>query len=171
MINYQSTPDYYRDYIEHGWFSDTTKKAHKYIDKYMNKAGKWVYVYKTKAKTAMNNYKQEKEEKTKRKQLKNWIEKGVYKSYKKRKTKIANARQNVYEEASKNPKVAYARRKKQVSQARQNAKEKWEQYAKNARSSYNDRKAYVRDSRGRTRHNNALKKQGYVYYNGKKVYK
>lgn len=36
---YQSTPDYYNDFISHA--------NHKYIDKYMGKNGKWVYVYKT----------------------------------------------------------------------------------------------------------------------------
>ena len=44
MIQYQSTPDYYRDYIEHG----LVQRAHKYIDKYM-KNGKWIYRYKSKA--------------------------------------------------------------------------------------------------------------------------
>lgn len=164
MQQYQSTPDYYRDYIEHGWLSDTAKKAHKYIDKYLSKAGNWVYVYKTKADAAIDNYRRER-------QKKNWREKGVYKSYKKRKAKVAQARQNAYEANSRNPKVAYGRRKTQASQARQNARDAWNQHTINAQNSYKDRKAYVRDSRGRTRHNNALKKQGYVYYKGKKLYK
>lgn len=34
---YQSTPDYYNDFIAH--------KDHKYIDKYRNASGRWVYVY------------------------------------------------------------------------------------------------------------------------------
>lgn len=42
---YQSTPDYYRDYIEHGWLRDQAAKAHKYIKRWRNKAGKWVYQY------------------------------------------------------------------------------------------------------------------------------
>ena len=48
MIQYQSTPDYYREYIEHGWAQNAANKAHKYIDKYM-KNGKWIYRYKSKA--------------------------------------------------------------------------------------------------------------------------
>ena len=171
MIQYQSTPDYYRDYIEHGWFSDTAKKAHKYIDKYMSKAGKWVYIYKKKAKDSIENYKKEREENLKKKQKSDWINKGVHKSYKKRKDKVKQARYNAYERASKNPKVAYSTRKKQVAKARQNAKEKWEENATRAKNAYIDRMHYIKDSRGRTRHNYALKKQGYVYYKGKKLYK
>ena len=34
---YQSTPDYYNDFVSHA--------NHKYINKYMGKNGKWVYVY------------------------------------------------------------------------------------------------------------------------------
>ena len=34
---YQSTPDYYNDFIAH--------KDHKYINKYRNASGRWVYVY------------------------------------------------------------------------------------------------------------------------------
>lgn len=46
MQTYQSTPDYYRDYIEHGWLKDQAAKVHKYIKRWRNKAGKWVYQYK-----------------------------------------------------------------------------------------------------------------------------
>lgn len=46
MSMYQSTPDYYNDFIAHG--------NHKYIDKYMGKNGKWVYVYKKNPYEAMN---------------------------------------------------------------------------------------------------------------------
>ena len=35
---YQSTPDFYNDYIAH-------ERSHKYINKYKNKSGRWVYVY------------------------------------------------------------------------------------------------------------------------------
>lgn len=171
MIQYQSTPDYYRDYMEHGWFKDTAKKTHKYIDKYMSKAGNWVYVYKNKAKKAIDEYKRYKEEETKKEQRKDWILKGVHKAYKKRKSQIKEARHNAYEKNSKNPVASYKSRKKQVSQARQNARDAWEQHSKDAKSSYYDRKDYIKDSRGRTRHNNALKKQGYIYYKGKKLYK
>lgn len=37
MQTYQSTPDYYNDYISHA--------NHKYIDKHMGKNGKWIYTY------------------------------------------------------------------------------------------------------------------------------
>ena len=45
MQTYQSTPDFYRDYIEHGYLKDAAAKAHKYIERYKGKNGKWVYVY------------------------------------------------------------------------------------------------------------------------------
>lgn len=48
MIGYTSTPDYYRDVIQHGWLKDQAAKAHKYIKRWKNKAGKWVYQYKEK---------------------------------------------------------------------------------------------------------------------------
>lgn len=44
---YQSTPDYYNDFVSHA--------NHKYIDKYMGKNGKWVYVYKRNPYEAMND--------------------------------------------------------------------------------------------------------------------
>lgn len=66
---YQQTPDFYNEYIshsavwegrsryrngedelEHGWAKDAAAKAHKYIDRWRNKAGKWVYKYKNKKK-------------------------------------------------------------------------------------------------------------------------
>lgn len=37
MGMYQSTPDFYNDYIAH--------RDHKYINKYKSKSGRWVYVY------------------------------------------------------------------------------------------------------------------------------
>jgi hypothetical protein len=46
MTQYQATPDYYRDYIEHGWAKDAAAKVHKYIERWKNAAGKWVYRYK-----------------------------------------------------------------------------------------------------------------------------
>ena len=46
MQTYQATPDYYRDYIEHGWLKDQAAKVHKYIKRWKNAAGKWVYQYK-----------------------------------------------------------------------------------------------------------------------------
>ena len=35
---YTSTPDFYNDYIAH-------ERSHKYVDKYKNASGRWVYVY------------------------------------------------------------------------------------------------------------------------------
>lgn len=49
MTQYQATPDYYRDYIEHGWLKDQAAKAHKYIERWRGKNGKWYYRYKSKA--------------------------------------------------------------------------------------------------------------------------
>lgn len=46
MQQYQSTPDFYREYIEHGWLKDQAAKVHKYIKRWKNEAGKWVYQYK-----------------------------------------------------------------------------------------------------------------------------
>lgn len=46
MTQYQSTPDFYREYIEHGWLKDAAKAVHKYIKRWRNAAGKWVYQYK-----------------------------------------------------------------------------------------------------------------------------
>ena len=45
MQTYQSTPDFYREYIEHGYLKDQAAKVHKYIKRWKNKAGKWVYQY------------------------------------------------------------------------------------------------------------------------------
>ena len=49
MQTYQSTPDFYRDYIEHGWLKDQAAKVHKYIERWRGKNGKWYYSYKSKA--------------------------------------------------------------------------------------------------------------------------
>lgn len=42
-------------YLSHGLFKGWTKKDHKYIDKFKNKFGNWVYVYKEKTKKAIKN--------------------------------------------------------------------------------------------------------------------
>lgn len=71
---YQQTPDFYNEYIshsavwegrsryrngedelEHGWAKDAAAKAHKYIRRWRNKAGKWVYEYKNKKKEPKTN--------------------------------------------------------------------------------------------------------------------
>ena len=49
MNTYQSTPDYYRDFIEHGWAKDAAAKVHKYVERWRGKNGKWYYSYKSKA--------------------------------------------------------------------------------------------------------------------------
>lgn len=49
MIRYTSTPDYYRDVIQHGWIKDAAAKAHKYVERWRGKNGKWIYRYKSKA--------------------------------------------------------------------------------------------------------------------------
>ena len=56
MQTYQSTPDFYREYIEHGWLKDQAAKTHKYIKRWRNKAGKWVYQYKSKVKETLDRY-------------------------------------------------------------------------------------------------------------------
>ena len=166
MIQYQSTPDYYREYIEHGWFSDTAKKAHKYIKKYVNDAGNTIYVYKTKAQTAIDNYKRERGRQKAYKDRKDQIETSRRKTMLTNKRKAQKAwwsktmRENMIKTATAQKKARDAAKKKRIEEA-----------TASARKSYEDRKPYVRDSRGRTRHNYALKKQGYVYYKGKKLYK
>ena len=45
MITYTPTPDYYQDYIEHGWLKDQAAKIHKYIKRWRGKNGKWNYAY------------------------------------------------------------------------------------------------------------------------------
>jgi len=47
MILYTQTPDYYSDYIEHGWLKDQAAKVHKYIERWRGKNGKWYYRYAT----------------------------------------------------------------------------------------------------------------------------
>lgn len=47
---YTPTPiNYYEDYIQHGWLKDQAAKAHKYLDRWRGKNGKWYYRYKSKA--------------------------------------------------------------------------------------------------------------------------
>ena len=49
MIGYTPTPDYYNEYIQHGYLKDAAAKVHKYIDRWRGKNGKWYYRYKSKA--------------------------------------------------------------------------------------------------------------------------
>ena len=57
MILYTQTPDYYSDYIEHGWLKDQAAKVHKYIERWRGKNGKWYYKYKTTVKNTINKAK------------------------------------------------------------------------------------------------------------------
>ena len=60
MQAYQSTPDFYRDYIEHGWLKDQAAKVHKYISRWRGKNGKWYYSYKSKAQEKIAQIRQDK---------------------------------------------------------------------------------------------------------------
>lgn len=70
---YQQTPDFYNEYIshsavwegrsryrngedelEHGWVKDAAAKAHKYIRRWRNKAGKWIIIINTVQKINQN---------------------------------------------------------------------------------------------------------------------
>ena len=62
MQTYQSTPDYYRDYIEHGYLKDQAAKVHKYIERWRGKNGKWYYRYKSKAQEAITKYNRSKDQ-------------------------------------------------------------------------------------------------------------
>ncbi len=45
MIIYTQTPDYYDEYLQHGWLKDQAAKVHKYIERWRGKNGKWYYRY------------------------------------------------------------------------------------------------------------------------------
>ena len=45
MILYTQTPDYYDEYLQHGWLKDQAAKVHKYIERWRGKNGKWYYRY------------------------------------------------------------------------------------------------------------------------------
>lgn len=126
--------------IEHGWLKDQAAKAHKYISRWKNAAGKWVY-----------QYKKDKAEKDARKAKRDWIFKGVYKSYKKRKDQIATARDNANTAFRKNTKAQYNIRKNQVKTARKNAsdayKDKIKAASEAAFNSYYARKKKVQQAR------------------------
>ena len=96
--------------IEHGWLRDQAASVHKYVKRWRNAAGKWVY-----------QYKQNVADKQARQARKEWIFKGVKKAYKQRKDQIATARDNATTAFRKNAKAQYNIRKKQVQAARKNA--------------------------------------------------
>lgn len=126
--------------IEHGWLKDQASKAHKYINRWRNSAGKWVY-----------QYKKDKAEKEARASRRDWIFKGVYKAYKKRKNQIATARDNAATAFRKNTKAQYNIRKKQIQTARKNANDIYEAKKKAASdaafNSYYARKKQVNQAR------------------------
>ena len=101
--------------IEHGWLKDQAANVHKYIKRWKNAAGKWVY-----------QYKQDVEKKKARQARKEWIFKGVKKTYKQRKDQISTARDNADTAFRKNAKKQYNIRKKQVKAARKNANDIYE---------------------------------------------
>lgn len=57
MIIYTQTPDYYQEYLEHGWLKDQAAKVHKYLERWRGKNGKWYYRYASAAKNAVNKVK------------------------------------------------------------------------------------------------------------------
>ena len=65
MIQYTPTPDYYNEYIQHGWLKDQAAKAHKYIERWRGKNGKWYYRYKSKIQNAFTKF-------NRNRLLKNW---------------------------------------------------------------------------------------------------
>ena len=126
--------------IEHGWLKDQAARTHKYIKRWKNAAGKWVY-----------QYKQDLADKQARQARKDWIFKGVKKAYKQRKDQIATARDNAATAFRKNAKAQYNIRKKQVQAARKNANDIYEAKKKAASevafNSYYARKKQVQQSR------------------------
>lgn len=116
----------YSDYLEHGWLKD---KAHKYIDRWKGKNGKWYYRYyhaKNTVKRFIDDRKKKKEEKLKKKQKKDWETKGRKKAYKSRKKDIAAARSNAnaaYKSGKRTSQYyTSAERRKDISRGRTNAK-------------------------------------------------
>lgn len=58
MTGYTPTPDYYNEYIQHGWVKDQAAKVHKYIKRWRGKDGRWQYQYKKATSSARNIAKQ-----------------------------------------------------------------------------------------------------------------
>lgn len=130
MQAYQSTPDYYRDFIEHGWIKNQAAKAHKYIERWKNEAGFWRYRYQSKrlesqAKKARGPLSAE----TITKDARNGKMTRTKDAYKSRKTGISTSRQKAHESwlnkirpiAAKNAKSSYESRKSSIKAARGNA--------------------------------------------------
>lgn len=104
-------------YMSHGLFG-WTKKVHKYIDKFKNKVGDWVYVYKNKAKKAV-------------KSIPKKIETGLNKAYNKAVEISTNIRENnpwVIDSGNYNKKVE---RVKQTKEWQDIVKRKDPEYVKN----------------------------------------
>lgn len=130
MQTYQSTPDYYRDFIEHGWLKNQAAKAHKYIERWKNEAGFWRYRYaskrlESKAKKARGPISAE----TVTQDIRNGKTTRVKDSYRSRKSSISKTRQKTHDTylkrirpmAAKNAKNRYSSRKSSISVARGNA--------------------------------------------------
>lgn len=159
-------------YIEHGWLKDQVAKAHKYIERWRGKNGKWYYRYKSKAqelgaktKRTMKGYQSDEVSDFRKGYIfnspdfkkvlssrKDWNKKGVKKSYKKRKTQIETARNNANLVYRKNPKAQYKVRSSKVKQARQNAndayKNRLSELSKSAKKIHNDRQTQINVARG-----------------------
>ena len=97
MIQYQSTPDYYRDYISHA--------DYKYISKHRGPSGKWVYVY--------NNESQRSAYKDRKKQIQESREQTEFDAHKRDR------------DQKERRKYAYPDRARQVQEGRKRAKSKY----------------------------------------------
>lgn len=130
MQTYQSTPDYYRDFIEHGWLKDQAAKTHKYIERWKNEAGFWRYRYaskrlESKAKKARGPMSAE----TVTQDIRNGKTTRTKDSYRSRKGSISKARQTARDSylekirpiATENAKSRYKTRKTDIKVARGNA--------------------------------------------------
>ena len=158
-------------YLEHG----LADRAHKYIEKYKNAKGKWVYKYyraksklqgaAAKARRSLHGYEADEvsnfkagtksraeKEKDRKKFLNYYLNpKNMKKIYKNRKNQISKGRAKAYEAASKNPKVAYKTRKKQVSEARENANRAYKEKETARKNAYNDRRSDISRARRKKR--------------------
>ena len=97
MQTYQSTPDYYRDFISHA--------NYKYISKHRGPSGKWVYVYK--------NESQRSAYKDRKKQIQESREQTEFDAYKRDR------------DQKERRKYAYPDRARQVKEGRDRAKSKY----------------------------------------------
>lgn len=172
--------------VEHGWLKDQAAKVHKYLDRWRGKNGKWYYRYKSKAqeqlakaKRAMNGYEADEvsdsreghstiSRKQKAKEVKKWRKKGVYESYKNRKSKIASARKNADRAYRSSGSKQYKVRQNQVKQGRANASSAYKDRISNAtskaKSAYKTRKTQINLARGNAHRAHGKKTLGVYGY-------